>query len=224
MFANVIIAVVKTSVRRRIWILPLCALVALLVVVGVLYQRVDAQAQIDQAQPVDAIIVLGSAVRPSGRASPSLNARIQHGIALYKAGYASHLILTGGLGQYPPTEAEVMRRLAAAAGVPAEAIVLEDTSHSTEEQLTNVKQIMGARGWRSALIVSDPFHLYRADMMARDLGLVAYGSPASNSPTYTAPHLRVWYTTREAIAILWYQATRAFGEPAWLYALLKGKV
>ena len=219
-----IIAGLKTLVKSRILLAPLLSLVLILGAIVALYQRVDAQSQVDEARRVDTIIVLGSAVWPGGRASPSLNARAQHGIALYQAGYASHLILTGGLGQYAPTEAEVMRRLAAAAGIPAEAIVLEDTSHSTEEQLTNVKRMMDERGWRSALIVSDPFHLYRADMMARDLGIIAYGSPASNSPTYTVPRLRIWYTTREAIAVIWYQATRVLGEPTWLYGLLKGRI
>src|SRR5574341_174736 len=120
-----------------------CAAVALLLLVApiaILYQQVDARAQVadpatpsgvDDARRVDAIIVLGSAVWPGGRASPSLAARIQHAIALYRAGYASHLILSGGLGGNPPSEAEVMRRLATNSGVPADAVILDDASHST---------------------------------------------------------------------------------------------
>jgi len=193
-------------------------------ILAVVYQRVDARSQEDRARRADVIIVLGSAVYPGERPSPSLNARVQHAIALYRAGYATHLILCGGLGTYPPSEAEVMRRLAASAGVPPDALVLEDRSHSTEENLANAKALMDARGWRSAVIVSDPFHLYRAELIARELGIEAYGSGAHASPTYARAHLRFQYTARETLALVWYYATRLVGEPTWLYGILKGKI
>ncbi len=214
----------KTLLKRKMFVLVAVALLLFLVALAVLYQQVDARARVDEARRADAIIVLGSAVWAGERPSPSLYARTQHAIALYRAGYAPALILCGGLGNNPPAEAEMMRRIAASAGVPADALILDDKSHSTEENLANAKAIMDARGWRSALVVSDPFHLLRAETMARDLGIDAYGSGASNSPTYTAPQLRVWYTTREAMALVWYYTTRVVGEPVWLYGILKGKI
>ncbi len=210
--------------RGKLLVVALSALLLFFAVLAFLYQQVDARAKVDGARRVDAIIVLGSAVWQGERASPSLYARTQHAIALYRAGYAPALILCGGLGGYPPTEAEMMRRLAASAGVPADALILEDQSHSTEESLTNAKALMDVRGWRSALIVSDPFHLLRAELIARDLGIDAYGSGAMDSPTYTAPQLHAWYTAREALALVWYYTTRVVGEPAWLYGILKGKI
>ncbi|MBI5651803.1 MAG: YdcF family protein [Chloroflexi bacterium] len=188
---------------------------------AILYWQVDARSQVDAARRVDAIIVLGAAVWQGERASPALNARVQHAIELYKSGYAAHLILSGGLGANPPSEAEMMRRIAISAGVPADALILEDQSYSTDENLANAKRLMDARGWRTALIVSDPFHIYRAEIIARDLGIAAYGSGARNSPTYTLLFNRVWYTARESIALVWYFSTRTFGEPVWLYAWLK---
>ncbi len=200
----------------------LCA--ALVALFGALFAQVDARAQRDDARVADAIIVLGSAVYPGARPSPSLLARTQHAINLYRAGYAPHLILSGGTQSNLPSEAEVMRRLAANAGVPANALLLEDRARSTLENISNSKKIMDARGWRTALIVSDGFHLYRAEAMARDAGLEAYGSPAPHSAASNAPMPRAWYTLRESFALVWYYATRAVGEPAWLYALLKGKL
>ena len=214
----------KPFLTRRIFALIAVACLLFFVVLVVLYRQVDARAKVDEARRADAIIVLGSAVWQGERPSPSLYARVQHAIALYRAGYAPALIFCGGLGNYPPSEAEMMRRIAADAGAPADAMVLDDRSHSTEENLANAKAIMDARGWRSALIVSDPFHLLRAELMARDLGIEAYGSGASTSPTYTAPQLRAWYTTREAMALVWYYTTRVVGEPRWLYGLLKGRI
>jgi uncharacterized SAM-binding protein YcdF (DUF218 family) len=210
--------------KRRLVLFALAALTFVLAGWAILYQRVDARSQIDRARRADAIIVLGSAVYAGGRPSPSLLARTQHAIVLYNAGYAPALILCGGVGGNPPSEAEVMRRLAVGAGVLADALVVEDQSHSTEESLANAKKLMDARGWRSAVIVSDPFHLYRAEAMARDLGIEAYGSGARNSPTYARANLRVQYTARETLAVVWYYGTRIFGEPTWLYGILKGKI
>ncbi len=224
MSINLIIAGLIAPVKRGLVVVGIVALLTFLAVLAILYLQVDARAKVDEARRADAIIVLGSAVWQGEQPSPSLDARIEHAIALYRAGYAPALILCGGLGGYPPTEAEMMRRIAVTAGVPAAALLLDEKSHSTEENLANAKALMDARGWHSALIVSDPFHLLRAETMARDLGIDAYGSGASDSPTYTAPQLHAWYTAREALALVWYHVTRVIGEPAWLYGWLKGKI
>jgi uncharacterized SAM-binding protein YcdF (DUF218 family) len=219
MLANAIIQRSRAAVKA--------AGVILLFIAGlliVLYQRVEARSAADLTQRADTIIVLGSAVYPGERPSPSLAARTRKAIALYRDGYASHLIFSGGLGYNPPTEAEAMRRLALNAGVPDDAIILEDQSHSTEANLANSQAIMAAHGWRTAIIVSAPYHLFRAELVARDLGMSATGAPAREDPTFTAPHLHVWYTLRETLALLWYYATRLTGEPSWLYAWLKGKI
>jgi uncharacterized SAM-binding protein YcdF (DUF218 family) len=117
-----------------------------------------------------------------------------------------------------------MRRLAIKAGVPENAIVLEDQSRSTEENLANAHAIMRARGWRTALIVTAPYHLLRAEIIAQDLGMRVSSSASRDAETFSAPALRLWYNTRESLAIEWYYATRVLGEPAWLYAWLKGKI
>ena len=189
-----------------------------------LYCQVDARAQIDETRRADAIIVLGSAVWPGGRPSPSLSARIQHAISLYRDGTSLNLILCGGIGGNPPSEAQVMRQIAVSAGVPEIAIVLDDTSRSTEESIAHAKQIMREHNWRTALIVSAPYHLLRAETIARDLGMEVYSSPAYNSPDYAPVIVRTWYTTREAMALLWYYGTHMVGEPAWLYSFLKGRI
>lgn len=224
MFIKSILNRLNRLVKRRSVQIVLGISAGSIAVLTLLYHQIDARAQLDDARRADAIIVLGSAVWPGGRPSPSLYARTQHAIALYQAGYAPLLILCGGLGGNPPTEAEVMRRLAASAGVPASAMILEDQSHSTEESLRNAQMLMAARGLRRAIIVSDPFHLYRAEIIARDVGIEAYGSGARNSPTYTRTLNRIWYTARESLAVVWYYATRALGEPVWLYGILKGKI
>jgi uncharacterized SAM-binding protein YcdF (DUF218 family) len=162
----------------------------------------------DVRTPADVILVFGAAVWPGERPSPILLSRIQSGVELYKQGYADTLILSGGLGGNPPTEAEVMRRVAIQLGVPEAAILLEDQSHSTEQNVRNSASIMEARGWTSALLVSDPYHLYRACRMATDAGIDAQPVPVEESPGWTIPRLRTYYTFREVWAAMAYEVTR----------------
>jgi len=174
----------------------------------VTYRTVDQQSCRDEARPADVILVLGSAVWPNEQPSHSLRARTERAIELYHEGYAAHLILSGGLGRWPPEEAEVMRRLAEAAGVPQEVLILDLEAHSTWESIARAREILDQEGWETAIVVSDPFHMTRSLLMARDAGIVGYGAPALDSPTYTIPSRRVFYTSREVLAVWWYLLSR----------------
>ena len=122
-------------------------------------------------QPADAIVVLGSAVWPGERPSPSLARRIERGIELWQAGLAPVLAPTGGVGYYPPAEAEVMARMARAAGVPDSALVLDIEATSTSESAEKVAALARAHGWQRVLVVSEPYHLRRASWLFREQGL-----------------------------------------------------
>ena len=63
------------------------------------------------------------------------------------------------------------------AGVPATAIVLEDTSRNTEEQALRIHEIMAARGWKHATLVSDSYHVFRARYIASGMGIDVVLSP-----------------------------------------------
>ena len=201
--------------RRKLPYLTVGLLLSLLTVIVicfvVTYRSIDERGNRDDTRLADAIIVLGAAVWPDERPGPSLRARTEWAIELYQDGYASFLILSGGLGRYPPEEAEVMRRLAVEAGIPSEALVLEKGAHSTWESLLYTSEIMQERGWDTALIVSDPFHMKRALLMAGDIGLSVYASPALNSPTHKSLPRRIFYTSREALALWWYLIQRTIG-------------
>ena len=200
--------------RRSTLLVAILAMVAAgLVALFLFYahEQVARQGLTDEAQPADVILVLGSAVYPNERPSPSLRARIKRGVELYQQGYAPAMILSGGLGRWPPSEAEVMRRVAVAAGVPEEALTLDEDAYSTLDNIEHAARLMAERGWHSVIIVSDPFHLYRALTIAKDRGLEAYGSPALDSPAYTNPRQRQFYTWRETLALLWYRIAKQGG-------------
>lgn len=186
----------------------LCLVALIFIAFVVTYGAIDRRSALDDSAPADVILVLGSAVWPNEQPSPSLRARTERAIELYQQGYAPHLLLSGGLGRYPPEEAEVMRRLAVEAGIPQQALILDQEAHSTWESMEKAQEILEQEGWRTAIIVSDPFHIQRALLMAREVGIQAYGSPALDSPTYTIPSRRIFYTSREVLALWWYLLQR----------------
>lgn len=121
--------------------------------------------------PADAIVVLGAAVWPGEQPSPALARRIQRGIELWHAGLAPALAPTGGVGANPPAEAEVMARVAREAGVPPGALALDPYARSTAESAERIWTLAQVHGWRRIIIVSEPYHLRRASILFRDLGL-----------------------------------------------------
>jgi uncharacterized SAM-binding protein YcdF (DUF218 family) len=138
--------------------------------------------QEDGRRPVDAIVVLGAA-QYNGRPSGALAARLDHAIELYKAGVAPYLITTGGnLPGDNYTEAQTGFNYAAKRGVPASAILMEDTGRTTLESIQHVKTIFDAHGFHTALFVSDRSHMLRVLRQAQDQGIEAWSSPTETSP------------------------------------------
>src|SRR3954470_7529970 len=89
--------------------------------------------QVERARKSDAIVVLGARVLRGGVPSGALRARVEKAVELYLQGYAPKIIFSGGVGHNAPSEAQVARELAVSLGVPESACVLEEQSHSTEE-------------------------------------------------------------------------------------------
>lgn len=149
---------------------------------GCLVLAVYVFAQRDEAQRADAIVVLGAA-QYDGRPSPVLKARLDHAIELYRKGFAPTLIFTGGVGVGDTvSEAEVGRRYATKRGVPNDSTLVEPVGLSSDQSMTTAARLMRSRGFQSAVLVSDPFHMLRLRILAARLGLTAHSSPTRTSP------------------------------------------
>ncbi|HEY0014758.1 MAG TPA: YdcF family protein [Longimicrobium sp.] len=138
----------------------------------------------NEARKSDAIVVLGAA-QYDGRPSPVLKARLDHAVRLYERGVAPTLIMTGG--QAPGdtvSEAVVSRRYAIRQGVPAAAILTEpgDGGMTTLESMRAVSRLMRTRNMKTAVMVSDPFHMLRLKLLSRQVGFHGYTSPTRTSP------------------------------------------
>ncbi|MCX2727491.1 YdcF family protein [Thermomicrobium sp. 4228-Ro] len=170
----------------------------------VLALAIEAQARNDERAPADAIVVLGAA-QYNGRPTRAFRARLDHAAALYRQGYASTVVLVGGsVAPDDLTEAEVGARYLQQLGIPPEALVVVPVGRNTWQSLEAAATTLHARGVQRLLLVSDGFHLFRSKLMARDLGFVALGSPAVNSPIRPGSPLERWYIVREAFATLAY--------------------
>jgi uncharacterized SAM-binding protein YcdF (DUF218 family) len=141
-------------------VVGLLFLVVLTVYGTYLYRQIRDSAVRDEAMPADAIVVLGAA-QYNGRPSPTLKARLDHALDLYKQGLAQAIITTGSYGPDPNfSEAEVGRKYLVQHGVQVADIVTEQGSGTTHDSIQAAAGLIKAKGWKTALVVSDGFHLF----------------------------------------------------------------
>ena len=126
-------------------------------------------------------IVLGAAVIGDAP-SPVFAARLDHAALLYREGRAEHILLTGGRSPEDRlSEAAAGARYLEARGVPGRALLLEEQSHTTRENLASAAQVLGGDAGLPVLIVSDPLHMRRAMAMAAAENLRAQASPTQTT-------------------------------------------
>ena len=121
---------------------------------------------------VDCILVLGCYVNENGEPSAMLSDRLKRGVALYEAGAAPKLLMSGDHGRYTYDEVTAMRQYALDANVPSENVFLDHAGFSTYESVYRARDIFQAK---KIIIVSQKYHLHRALHIADALGLEAYG-------------------------------------------------
>lgn len=143
----------------------------------------------------DCILVLGARVGSNGTMSLVLEDRCQVGVAAYKMGAAPKLLLSGDHGTKGYDEVSAMQKYAVAQGVPPEDIFLDHAGFSTYDSVVRAKEVFGAE---RILIVTQPFHMYRALYIAKSIGLDAYGM-TSDLRNY-GPRSTVYNEVREALA------------------------
>ncbi len=114
----------------------------------------------------------------------------------------ARVLCTGGIGQQVRTarsEADACREIVLRHGVPRAAVVLEETSRSTEEQARNIRTVMAAHGWTRATVVSDSYHVFRARYIVRRMGFDVALSPVPVSKI--GPAFYLYSVVREVAAL-----------------------
>jgi uncharacterized SAM-binding protein YcdF (DUF218 family) len=108
--------------------------------------------------------------------------RVDVGVRLFQAGAAPVLLLSGR-GGGPVPEAEMMRHMALARGVPEAALLVEPRSPDTLGNARESARLLGECGGRSVLLVSDRVHLPRAALLFRLAGLRIAGWARPRPPS-----------------------------------------
>lgn len=143
-----------------------------------------------KCQKADAIVAVSGG---------NTSVRAAEAIRLYKNGWADTLIFSGAAADTTgPSNAEVMRRQALAAGVPASAIEVESSSQTTKENAERTKQLLADQdnATKRIILVTSPYHQRRASLEFRVL--TGQGSTIINHPTPDDPDWPVlwWLTPR----------------------------
>ncbi|MBO0438420.1 YdcF family protein [Vagococcus fluvialis] len=154
----------------------------------------------------DYIIVLGSGLIDGNKVSKLLSSRIDKAIKFYQqqkkiSQKPLKLIMSGGRGADELiSEAEAMKNYALQVGIPSEDILIEDQSTTTEENLLfskNIMEISSKPQSYNAIFTTNNYHVFRASLFARKVGLDADGIGAKTA-FYFLPNAIL----REYVAIL----------------------
>lgn len=131
----------------------------------------------------DAIVVLGGADEydwlGSGEVDPDdlRHSRVAAGARAWLAGRAPIVVLTGGGPRNGPSEADMMARAIVHLGVPGEALVLEERSHSTRENALFTAELARRLGVGCVLLVTSEVHMPRASLLFAATGLQVFEAP-----------------------------------------------
>ncbi len=147
-----------------------------------------------------------------GAAGDILEDRVTTGVALYKAGKVSKLLMTGDNSRNGYNKPEAMRRQAIAEGVPPSAVACDYAGFRTYDSLYRAHAIFGVS---SALLVTQRYHLPRALFLAHRLGI----NDAVGVDAAKRRYIGQWgFDVREitAVEVAWFQGTVTHPRPKFL--------
>jgi len=162
-----------------------------------------------ERKPSDAIVVLAAGIS-RGKLQDESVRRALGGITLYKEGLAPVLVLSGRGNDREPqiTEAERRSTFAQSMGIPAEAILKEETANTTREEAVRISRLLMLRGLRRILLVTESLHERRAKLVFERAGLEVFSVPSDDYPSSSgSPLRRFWLAARmaqESIALAYY--------------------
>lgn len=154
-------------------------------------------------QRLDAAIVLGAPVREDGTLSTVVEERVVAGIALWRAGLADVVVMSGGYGPRAVAgvpEAVAMGARARVLGLPEHALRLEVSSRTTRENAQRCAELLHPEGRRRVWLVTQPFHLRRASFWFRREGFEPSPWWIEGSVQYAEPRVGLRWVLREYVA------------------------
>ena len=174
----------------------------------------------------DAIVVLGGATRGDTHWSSmadlhSAADRITHGLALYKAGKAPLVLVSGGSTTGSRPEAEQIGDYLESMGLPASALLLERQSLDTRQNATYSRVLLEGRGVKKLLLVTSAYHMSRAVPLFERAGFEVIAAPTDYQRLVGKPAVPRWLPTvddlgRSTAAIKEYAGFVYYRARGWL--------
>lgn len=151
---------------KKLWMVAAIALwLVLAMCAWILWQDYRlSNRETDAVRPADKAVILSTKAYENGRLNPCLAARVQAGVALYRAGKVKTLVMSGGINRDHQYGSRNMQAIAEKMGVPASAIEQEDQSANTFENIVFSRKFL--QNSPDVVIVSAGFHLPRARWIA----------------------------------------------------------
>jgi uncharacterized SAM-binding protein YcdF (DUF218 family) len=174
--------------------------------------RVWQVAREDSRKHADAIVVLGAS-QFDGRPSAVFRSRLDHAKVLYDAAVAPTVVTVGGNRAGDRfTEGAAGASYLRDNGVPSADVVEVGSGKDTLTSLEAVARLARQHSWHDVVLVTDPWHSFRARAMAGEVGLHAETSPTRSGPAVHGRAGEARYIARETVAYLYYKVFRtSFG-------------
>ncbi|WP_018006742.1 YdcF family protein [Cupriavidus neocaledonicus] len=177
--------------RRRHWLWHAgwIAFAAWLVTVGLFFYgiRSGMDASVPAGTAVKALVILGSGT-PNCKASPTLIARLDQGLAQARRWPDAKVVVSGGQDfGLQCVEADIMADYLVARGIAADRVIREGRSTSTEENLVFSRRLLEQQGVDATdpiVVVTSDFHVRRAVQIAGKAGFGKVAGVGAGTPIY----------------------------------------
>ena len=127
----------------------------------------------------DAILLLGYGLDENDQATEELCLRVKAAAEAYRKGLSAVIVACGGTTEgHHISEAEVMQVLLLDEGVPQSAILLENKSQVTIENMRFAADVLGGAKGKHVLVVTSDYHVRRSVLTAMRAGFRAKGYAA----------------------------------------------
>ena len=170
--------------RRAVQLAAALAVLALLPPTWLYLSTADRLRTVADAPSEPVAVVFGAGLNPDGTPSPYLAGRLNTALELYHLGKVKAFLVTGDNDRTSYDEPDAMRSYLLQHGVPADRVVRDYAGFHTWDSCSRARRIFGVR---SALLVSQEFHIRRAVALCRSAGIDAYGVGDQQ------PHDATWY-------------------------------
>lgn len=150
------------------------------------------------------MVVFGAAVESDGKPSAVLRHRLDAAVKSAEGRSRARFLVTGGLGDHPPAEADAMRGYLLERGIQDRMIMTEPKGLDTLSSAVHCIEILKQRSdVESIVLCSSSFHLPRCWLIFRVLGFAVRTAEIQSDRRILGSSRWLRASVREGPAIVW---------------------